>query len=104
MATIHHPDLAAIPLSAVLSALSDPLRLGVLKRLACPDEASLACGAFCEQTSKSRMSHHLRVLREAGLIRVEAEGSQRLVSLRRDELEQRFPGLLDAVLEAEGPV
>ncbi len=47
---------------------------------------------------KSTFSHHLKTLREAGLIRNEPAGRQRTVTLRRDEVDDRFPGLLDAVL------
>ncbi len=101
MPTIHHPDLDAIPLSAIMQALGDPLRLQILRTLA--RGFSPCCGDLCPSASKSRLSHHLRVLREAGLLRVEADGTARRLSLRRAEVDERFPGLLNAVLASEGP-
>jgi DNA-binding transcriptional ArsR family regulator len=81
----------------VLHALSDPVRLEIVRAL--DESAELACGRLQPPVSKSTLSHHLKVLREAGVTRTRAEGTQRLVSLRADELEARFPGLLDCVLE-----
>ena len=51
--------------------------------------------------SKATLSHHFRVLREAGVVRTRLDGRKRLLSLRYDDLEARFPGLLDAVLSAK---
>jgi len=73
----------------------DPLPAPV-KELAAGGEQ--ACGAMPLPVSASTRSHHLRILREAGLTVTRVEGTQRMVSLRRDDLESRFPGLLDAVL------
>jgi DNA-binding transcriptional ArsR family regulator len=53
--------------------------------------------------SKATLSHHFRVLREAGLVRTRPDGRKRLLSLRADDLNACFPGLLDAVLSAKGP-
>jgi len=61
-----------------------------------------ACGTFELSVPKSTASHHFRVLRESGGIEVRTEGTQSLNSLRRADLESRFPGLLDAVLRASG--
>ena len=82
----------------MLHALSDPARLEIVRRLAEGDEPS--CGMFELGLSKPTLSHHFRVLREAGLVRTRPEGRKRLLSLRRDDLEARFPGLLGAVLAA----
>jgi DNA-binding transcriptional ArsR family regulator len=93
-----HPSLDDVTLSSLLYALSDPARLSIVQSLACKGEQP--CGALSLPVAKSTASHHFRVLREAGLIHMRAEGTQFINSLRREELEQRFPGLLDAVLKA----
>jgi DNA-binding transcriptional ArsR family regulator len=95
-----HPELAEIELSAVLHALSDPMRMRIVEALAAGDART--CKSFELPVTKSTCTHHFRVLREAGVIRQRVEGTTRLNSLRRDELEQRFPGLLDAVLQGAG--
>ena len=59
------------------------------------------CGSFDLDISKSTKTHHFRVLRESGLITQEAQGNCRMTSLRREDLDARFPGLLDAVLAAD---
>jgi DNA-binding transcriptional ArsR family regulator len=94
----HHPAAEEIALPEVLHALSDPLRLEIVRRL--DGGAEKPCGALGVDVSKSTLSHHLKVLREAGVTRMRANGTQRLVSLRRPELEERFPGLIDSVLGA----
>jgi DNA-binding transcriptional ArsR family regulator len=94
-----HPALAEIELAGVLHALSDPMRLRIVCALAEGGEHN--CKSFALPVTKSTCTHHFRVLREAGVIRQRLEGTTRLNSLRRDELELRFPGLLDAVLAAQ---
>ena len=96
---MHHPTTEAIQLADVLQALSDPHRLQIVRRLAETDEGC-NCGAFALDVTKSTLTHHFRVLREAGVIRQEAVGTSRINTLRRTELDARFPGLLDAVLGA----
>jgi DNA-binding transcriptional ArsR family regulator len=93
-----HPAAEELELPAVLHALSDPIRLGIVRELA--SHGACNCGTFAVPVAKSTLSHHLRVLREAGLTLTEPAGTQRVVSLRRDDLDARFPGLLDAVLAA----
>ena len=95
----HHPGRRELELSAVLHALSDPARLEIVRRLAAGDEPP--CGTFELGLSKATLSHHFRVLRESGVVRTRPEGRKRLLSLRVDDLEARFPGLLDAVLSAK---
>jgi DNA-binding transcriptional ArsR family regulator len=95
----HHPARRELELSAVLHALSDPARLEIVRRLAGGDEPP--CGTFELGLSKATLSHHFRVLRESGVVRTRPEGRKRLLSLRTDDLEVRFPGLLDAVLSAK---
>jgi DNA-binding transcriptional ArsR family regulator len=99
--TLPHPDLAAVELTAVLFALSDPARLELVRLIARDGPQTVAnCQAVDPAAPKSTFSHHLKALREAGLIRNEPAGRQRMISLRRDELDDRFPGLLGSVLSA----
>ena len=93
-----HPPAEEIELAAVLHALSDPVRLRIVAGLAAESERT--CKSFELPVTKSTCTHHFRVLREAGVIRQKLEGTTKLNSLRRDDLEQRFPGLLDSVLRA----
>jgi DNA-binding transcriptional ArsR family regulator len=94
---IAHPDARQLELPAVLHALSDPVRLQIICCLS--DGCEMACGRLGVSVSKSTLSHHLKVLRDAGLTMTRCEGVQRLVSLRLEDLEQRFPGLLACVLD-----
>jgi DNA-binding transcriptional ArsR family regulator len=99
MKSLYHPDRDAISLSNVLYALSDPIRRRVAQTLAtCGDSP---CAILGLDVPKSNMSYHFRVLREAGVIRQRSEGTQRINCLRREDLDTRFPGLLDAILRAE---
>lgn len=99
MKSLYHPDRKAISLSDVLCALSDPIRLRVVQSLA--DFGESPCGSLGLDVAKSNMSYHFRVLREAGIIRQRSEGTQRINCLRREDLDARFPGLLDAILRAD---
>jgi DNA-binding transcriptional ArsR family regulator len=94
----HHPSRRELELSSVLHALSDPARLEIVRCLAERDEPSCSCGAFDLGLSKATLSHHFRVLRESGVVRTRPEGRKRLLSLREDDLNARFPGLLEAIL------
>ena len=96
--TLAHPGRDELELSAVLHALSDPVRLRIVAGLARGDERT--CGSFELPVTKSTCTHHFRVLREAGVILQRAEGTTRVNTLRRDDLDARFPGVLDAVLDA----
>lgn len=98
---LEEPDLREIDLSAVLAALADPVRLGIVAELRARTE--VACGSFDVAVARSTLSHHLKVLREAGLTRTRVEGVERRVTLREDDLDARFPGLLEAVLAAVAP-
>jgi DNA-binding transcriptional ArsR family regulator len=96
---IAEPKTESLDITRVLHALSDPLRLEIVRQLDGGDECR--CGAFNSiGVSKSTVSHHLKTLREAGITRTRPSGTTRYLSLRRDELDERFPGLLDAVLSA----
>jgi DNA-binding transcriptional ArsR family regulator len=84
-------------LAAVMAALSDPIRVAILRQIS---RGECACGSFELGISKATRSHHFKVLREAGLTHTRAEGTHRYVTLRRGVVDERFPGLLDAVLAA----
>ena len=99
--TCDAPDLAAIDVLTVLQALSDPVRLEIVRQLAsCGDGDALRCGQIEVPVAKSTASHHLKTLSRAGLIADRDEGTSKLIWLRRAELEHRFPGLLESVLQA----
>jgi DNA-binding transcriptional ArsR family regulator len=100
--TLDHPDRAEIRLEAVLHALSDPARLQVVRFLAGLAEGDEApCSAIDLAVTKSTTTHHFRVLREAGVIRQVYRGTAKMTAIRRTDLDDLFPGLLDAVLTAD---
>ncbi|WP_223777415.1 helix-turn-helix domain-containing protein [Streptomyces sp. 135] len=93
-----HPFPEEMDLRTVLHALADPLRYGVIARfLREPAGAERTCASFQLPVSKSTTSHHFKVMREAGLLRMVDHGNSRTAVLRREELDERFPGLLDLV-------
>ena len=92
---VFHPAVADISLDAVLGALSDPIRRDVLHRIA--EEGPLYCGDLTYDVVKSTLSHHLRMLRLSGLMHTEVMGKRRRVTRRDHAIEQRVPGLLQAV-------
>tara|TARA_R110000772_G_scaffold268420_1_gene395408 strand:- start:840 stop:1139 length:300 start_codon:yes stop_codon:yes gene_type:complete len=99
MRPFKHPDIDAVSLEHLLHALSDPVRMDIVRRLA--DEGEASCSALDGGRPKSSMSHHFRVLREAGLVWTRNDGVVHMNSLRRKELDKRFPGLMKAVLTAK---
>lgn len=95
------PELSAdeLDLASVMHALADPSRLRMVAAL--DGGTELACAVLGEQAggmAKSTTTHHLSVLRDAGIIRTRQEGQRKLATLRRGELDEKFPGLLDAVI------
>lgn len=72
------------------------MRLAIVRSIAANGEQP--CGTFNLPLAKSTLSHHFKVLRENGVIRMKPQGKQIINSLRQDELDRRFPGLLDAIL------
>ena len=98
MRNLHHPRVEEITLPDVLHALSDPVRLQIVRALA--ERSEQSCSAVEASVSKSTLSHHFKVLREAGITHTRVNGTHRYVSLRVDELEDRFPSLLRSVLAA----
>jgi DNA-binding transcriptional ArsR family regulator len=95
------PDLAGIDVVTVLQALSDPVRLEIVRQVAgCDAGGELTCGELELPVAKSTGSHHLKVLSSAGVLAEREEGTRKYLRLRRADLERRFPGLLDSVLRA----
>lgn len=95
-----HPDREEIALAQVLFALSDPSRLEIVRQLNDGPLEMARCNMGDPNLPKSTRSHLMKVLRESGVVWNNPNGRGRLLSLRREELDQRFPGLLDAVLNA----
>jgi DNA-binding transcriptional ArsR family regulator len=93
------PASEDLDLTTVLQALGDPVRLKIVRVLASNGEQ--VCGSMELGVGKSTRSHHFKTLREAGVTSTRVAGTHRHVSLRRDDLEARFPGLLDAVLQTQ---
>jgi DNA-binding transcriptional ArsR family regulator len=94
---IAHPAAAALDLATIMRTVGDPLRLDIVRLLA--DDVPRPCSEVSAAMGLpvSTCSYHLRLLREAGVTRTRAEGTQRFISLRRDDLEDRFPGLVDVL-------
>jgi DNA-binding transcriptional ArsR family regulator len=96
---IVHPQREELELGAVLHALSDPVRLSIVAELS-RSEGEYTCGSFALPVTKSTCTHHFKVLREAGVIHQRPQGTTRLNRLRREDLDARFPGLLETILQA----
>ncbi|MET9812297.1 helix-turn-helix domain-containing protein [Streptomyces sp. NPDC006355] len=94
-----HPEREEIRLEEVLHALSDPMRLRIVRELAAAS-GELSCSDFELPVTKSTTTHHFRVLRETGVIRQVYRGTAKMNGLRRDDLDDLFPGLLSALLDA----
>ncbi|WP_033295222.1 ArsR family transcriptional regulator [Amycolatopsis jejuensis] len=94
-----HPAREEITVEAVLRALADPVRLAMVRQLA-QAETEIACGGFEVPVTKSTLTHHLAILRQAGVIVGRQAGTTRYNTLRRTDLDALFPGLLDGVLAA----
>ena len=93
-------DVADI--TTLLHALGDPVRLELIRALAASEEP-ICCGGFHVGVTKSTLSHHFRVLREAGVISQTCEGVRKLTTLRRRDVDAAFPGLLASILRASEP-
>lgn len=98
------PNRRELALEKVLAALADPTRLGIVQYLDRIDDELNCAACSCPQRSKSTMAHHFKVLREAGVLGTREVGTQILNHVRRDDLDARFPGLLDAILAAAPPL
>lgn len=98
MQDIFHPDIKDIALPNIFSALSDPIRLRIVVQLGSMNGEYTCAELQPDGIAKSTISHHFKVLRESGIIRTRLEGTRRFVSLRKQDLEARFPGLLVTIL------
>jgi len=99
MKTLYHPKTEDIELANVLYALGDQTRLQIVKSMS---NKEVSCNEVGLDRLKSTLSYHYKILREAGIIRTRIEGTQRFMSLRRDDLNSRFPGFLDTILVSLG--
>jgi len=95
-----HPDLSDVTLNTAMQALADPARVAILQAVDRSESGEIACNEIPLELSKATVSHHFETLRAAGLIETRVVGTKCLSSLRRKEYEERFPGLLDLVLQA----
>ncbi len=94
-----HPSTDQITLPNVLAALGDATRLAIIGCLArCDQSDGLVCGQLSGLTSKTNLTYHVAKLRDAGVVNVRQEGTKRRITLRRGDLDQRFPGFLDSVI------
>jgi DNA-binding transcriptional ArsR family regulator len=93
-----HPAAADITLQGVLEALADPVRRSIVRQLA-DSERDMACGTFDISVTRPTSTYHFKVLRHAGIIWQRYEGTLKMNTLRRDDLERAFPGLLDAIID-----
>lgn len=95
-----HPAKDEISLSGVLAALSDPMRLRIVQSLV-DENSCMSCvqAVPCPDMAKSTLSNHFRILREAGLVRTAKKGVENRNTLRLEEIDERFPGLLKTVLK-----
>lgn len=95
-----HPTMRDVSIDHVLYALSDPARRQIVAKLASCSVDGISCMKSCsDKMSPSTISFHHKILRENGLIRSEKKGVEVINTLRKDELDKRFPGLLDSILK-----
>jgi DNA-binding transcriptional ArsR family regulator len=101
MKTFNHPNLDDVPLSNVMQALSDPSRVKIVRTLMGAPDREFSCKEIDLGVAKATVSHHFETLRNAGIIKTRSAGTKRLSSLRTEEFNSRFPGLIKLVA-AEG--
>lgn len=103
MRPLIHPSIEDVTVEGILHALSDPVRASIYARLA-GSGCAATCSDFLQVSDraipKSTLSQHFKALREAGLVRSERHGVEMHNTSRCREVEQRFPGLLAAILKA----
>jgi DNA-binding transcriptional ArsR family regulator len=105
MDDVIEPSVTDFQLPRILAALADPHRLAAVRYVSRHGES------WCTQVmqeaglamSKSTFSHHLRILREAGIVTKRIAGAKGYMSLRKADLDGRFPGLMDAIIDADVP-
>jgi DNA-binding transcriptional ArsR family regulator len=103
MDEVIEPAAQDFQLPRVLAALADPHRLATVRFVARNGESW--CSQVMQEAglpmTKSTFSHHLRILREAGVLTKRIEGARGYTRLRKTDLDQRFPGLIDSILSAD---
>jgi DNA-binding transcriptional ArsR family regulator len=103
MRPLFHPSIEDITVEGILHALSDPVRVSIFAKIVGSDCAS-KCSNFLrvseKDVPKSTLSQHFKALREAGLIRGERQGVEMHNTSRCAEIEERFPGLILAIVKA----
>jgi len=99
MRQIKHPTIEQVELTGIMYALADPTRLEIVMMLAQAGK-KLTCGEINLNRPKSSMSHHFKILRSAGLVETLIEGTEHMNSLRLEEVESKYPGVLNAVIKA----
>jgi DNA-binding transcriptional ArsR family regulator len=94
---IHHPPAESLDIATIMRTLGDPVRLDIVRLLA--DGRPRMCSEISGEMGQpnSTCSYHLRLMREAGITRARAQGTHRLISLRDEDLEARFPGLVEVL-------
>jgi DNA-binding transcriptional ArsR family regulator len=92
------PDAQDLSLPKVFQALSDPVRIGIVRAISLAAEGKPCGHCACPKIPKSTLAHHFKVLREAGIVRSRQHGTQLNNTLRLEDLEMRFPGLMQVVL------
>ncbi|MBO1359478.1 helix-turn-helix domain-containing protein [Acetobacter sacchari] len=97
MVRYEHPPISAVSARDVFQALSDPIRLEIARRLA--RRGAQNCSELSDARPRSTMSHHFKVLRDAGVVRTLVQGTEHINSLRSEELESRFPGIVAMILD-----
>lgn len=96
MREIIHPSMSQIGLADIMHALSDPIRLDIVRQLA--DGSSRTCSELAPGRPKSSMTHHFKILRSAGLVETRTVGNEHYNRLRRNELDTRFPSLMGTIV------
>jgi DNA-binding transcriptional ArsR family regulator len=92
------PDIADVDLVDVLRAVADPIRLEIIRVLADGEPHPKTAAEWGFDVHKSTLSHHFKALREAGVTETIVDGRTHAIQLRRRELDERFPGLVDALI------
>ena len=98
MRQMKHPEISQVALIDIMHALSDPTRMEIVRCLA-RKRQPMTCGELMLNRPKSSMSHHFKILRDAGIVRTVIEGTEHMNSLRLAELEKKFPKVLRAILK-----
>ena len=99
MRQIQHPGIEQVELTDIMYALSDPTRLEIVGRLANAGR-KMTCGELDLNRPKSSMSHHFKILRAAGIVETLIEGTEHMNALRLEEIERKFPGVLQSILRS----